>query len=177
VSEQPSGKQYPMPVSCSELTQRDQRTLIFHLLYAVEALDYEVSLESIAENISREHGYIILPHDNVFLTASAITVNRDELDQTIEPLLSNWRFDRLGLVTKLIMRFALWELQRKETPPLVVINEAVELAKCFAEANAYRFVNGVLDEWAKKYLPASALMPQTEELIADASETDASKKE
>ncbi len=163
MSEQPSGNQYPMPVSCNELTQRDQRALIFHLLYAVDTLDYDTSLESVAENISREHGYIILSHDNVFLTASAIIANRANLDLQIEPLLANWRFDRLGLVTKLIMRFALWELQRPETPPLVVINEAVELAKCFAEANAYRFVNGVLDEWAKKYLPADALIATVEE--------------
>lgn len=153
MSDQITVKQYPMPASCNELTLRDQRALIFHLLYSADSFDYEVSLEAIAENISREYGYIILPHDFVFTTASAIIDHRIDLDQAILPLLANWRFERLGVITKLILRYAFWEFLHTETPPFVVINEAVELTKCFAETNAFRFVNGVLDEWVTKNRP------------------------
>jgi N utilization substance protein B len=38
-----------------------------------------------------------------------------------------------------------------DTSPTIIINEAVELAKCFAEKDAYKFVNGILDEALKKY--------------------------
>ncbi|HBY05836.1 MAG: N utilization substance protein B-like protein [candidate division TM6 bacterium GW2011_GWE2_42_60] len=153
MSEQTPEKQYPMPVSCNDLTLRDQRALIFHLLYSADSFDYEVSLEAIAENISREYGYIILPQDFVFTAASAVVSNRTELDQAILPFLANWRFERLGVITKLILRYAFWEFLHTETPPFVIINEAVELTKCFAEINAFRFVNGVLDEWVTKNRP------------------------
>lgn len=150
MSEQNNPKQYPFPVSCNELGQRDQRALIFHLLYAVDSFDYEMSLAAIAENIGREYGFIINSQDAVFQTVESVTTQRADLDKEIEPLLANWRFDRLSVATRLIVRYAVWELLNNVNPPSVVINEAVELAKCFAESNAYRFVNGVLDEWAKR---------------------------
>lgn len=145
-----SMREYPNPVSSTKLSQRDQRALIFHLLYAFEACDDLVSIEAIAENISREYGFVILPQDQVFLTVVNICAERERLDQEIQPLLANWRFERLSVSTRIITRYALWELLKTETPASIVINEAVELAKCFAEDNAYRFVNGVLDEWAHK---------------------------
>jgi N utilization substance protein B len=51
--------------------------------------------------------------------------------------------------TKLILRFALWELAQATTAPSVVLNEAIELAKCFSEKDAYKFINGVLDRYIK----------------------------
>jgi N utilization substance protein B len=143
-------------VPCGELSQRDQRSLIFHLLYAVDASDYEASLEAIAENFSREYGCVIYPQDFVFMTARAVIATRDEVDAEIKQLLANWRFERLGMITRLLMRYALWELIYTDTPSSVVINEAVELAKSFAEDNAYRFINGLLDEWCKQHGRESA---------------------
>jgi N utilization substance protein B len=142
---------YPNPVSCTKLTQRDQRALVFQLLYAADSADYGNSLEAIAENISREYGFIILAGDPVFTAAAAVAAQRELLDQEIHPLLANWRFDRLGVVTRLLLRYAIWEMMNTQTPHIIVINEAVELAKCFAEKDAYRFVNGILDEWLKNH--------------------------
>ena len=76
--------------------------------------------------------------------------NRQMLDDAIKPLLHNWRFDRIGVCTKLILRLALWELHNTQTSANIVLNEAIELAKCFAERDAYKFVNGILDEAVKK---------------------------
>ena len=45
---------------------------------------------------------------------------------------------------------ALWELMETETPSTIVLNEAIELAKCFSEKDAYKFVNGVLDKAVKQ---------------------------
>ncbi|MCL5436426.1 MAG: transcription antitermination factor NusB [Candidatus Dependentiae bacterium] len=150
MTDRAAAKEYPFPISCNELGQRDQRSLLFHLLYAADALDYTVSLASIAENIGREYGFIVLETDPLFINAMAIIARRDELDKEVAPLLANWRFERLSVATRLIVRYALWEMLSSDTSPSIVINEAVELAKCFAEQNAYRFVNGVLDEWAKR---------------------------
>ncbi len=150
VTENAGLPQSMLPVSCSDLSQRDQRSLVFHLLYAMDASDYESSLEGIAENFSREYGCLIFPHDQVFITARSVIASRDVVDEEIKKLLANWRFERLGMITRLLMRYALWELMYTDTPASVIINEAVELAKGFAEDNAFRFINGLLDEWCKQ---------------------------
>lgn len=135
----------------ADLSRREKRSLIFHLLYAAEAFDYQSSLESIVDNFNRGFGLDIPFESDVFADAQAIIENRDSLDEECKPLLSNWRFERLGMCTKLILRYALWELQTTDTNPTIVINEAIELAKCFAEKDAYKFVNGILDEALKKF--------------------------
>lgn len=135
---------------CQNLTHRDQRSLVFHLLYAVDAFDYENSLESVADNFSRGFDVVIPKDSYVFKQAQSIIDDRDKLDKVIQPLLANWRFERLGTATRLIIRFGAWEILHTKTDPVIVINEAVELAKCFAEKDAYKFINGVLDELIKK---------------------------
>lgn len=132
-----------------DLSRREIRSLIFQLLYAAEGHEYQDSLDSIAINLSR--GYDIeIPLDSAaFQAAQAIISNKDELDKHIMPFLHNWRFDRIGCCTKLILRFAMWELFYTDTPDSIVINEAVELAKCFSEKDAYKFINGILDEAIK----------------------------
>lgn len=71
------------------------------------------------------------------------------LDATIAALARDWRLDRLGAVERAILRIALAELEVGETPPRVVIDEAVQLAQWFAGAKAPAFVNGVLDGAAR----------------------------
>lgn len=138
------------PLSYDDLKSRDTRALIFHLLYAMESLDYTVSLDSIVDNFNRGFDLAIPRDSKVFTIAQAIIDHREDLDKMVHPLLVNWRFERIGVCTKLILRFALWELTEIKTIHSIVINEAIELAKCFAEHDAYKFVNGVLDEAVKK---------------------------
>ncbi len=68
------------------------------------------------------------------------------LDELIGRHASNWRVDRLAVIDRLILRMAAWELQHEaDTPPAVVLNEAIELARSFGTDDSPRFVNGVLD--------------------------------
>ena len=136
-------------ILCEALTQTEQRSLIFHLMYALDAFDYDISMESVADNFARGFGYIIPSESDVYKKAAAVVQDREQLDLLIIPLIENWRFDRLGIPTKLILRLALWELRNTQTDPVVIINEAIELAKCFAEKDAFKFVNGVLDKYLK----------------------------
>ena len=70
----------------------------------------------------------------------------ETLDAAIAAAATNWRFDRIAAVDKNILRIAAYELLKEpETPPSVIIDEAVEMAKRFSEADAPKFVNGVLD--------------------------------
>jgi len=68
------------------------------------------------------------------------------LDGLIAEAATNWRFDRIAAVDRNLLRLAAYELDvERDTPPSVVIDEAVEIAKRFGEADSPSFVNGVLD--------------------------------
>jgi transcription antitermination protein NusB len=70
----------------------------------------------------------------------------ERLDQAIGSALTRWRFERVAPLDRNVMRIAAYELLREpQTPPAVVIDEAVELAKRFGEEDSPAFVNGVLD--------------------------------
>lgn len=135
--------------SYDDLSRREVRSLIFHLLYAAESFDYQESLAAIVDNFNRGFELTIPMQSEVVKTAREIIDKRDELDELYKPLLTNWRFERVGVCTKLILRFAVWEIYFTKTDARIIINEAVELTKCFAETDAYRFVNGILDKVAK----------------------------
>ncbi len=68
------------------------------------------------------------------------------LDERIEKYLENWRIDRLADVDRSILRVALYELlYRGEIPPVVSVNEAVDVAKQLSSEESGKFINGVLD--------------------------------
>jgi len=140
------------PLSFNDLARRDVRSLIFHLLYVAEAFDYQESLETIIDNFNRGFQVDISRDSKVFLVTQAIINDRSLIDQIYQPLLTNWRLERVSVCTKLILRFGIWELLNTTTDQRIVINEAIELTKCFAEEGAYRFVNGILDRIAKERL-------------------------
>ncbi len=140
----------PMQSDITHLSKRESRALIFQLLYTADAFDYLASLESIVDNYQRGFEFNIPFDSDIIQSVQAIIANRDQLDEYYKPLLSNWRFDRLGCATKLVLRFAVWELLYTQTNPTIIINEAIELAKCFAEKDSYKFINGILDEAVKK---------------------------
>jgi N utilization substance protein B len=69
-----------------------------------------------------------------------------EIDGKIRVLAENWEFDRIAKIDLAILRLAIFEmLYRKDIPPVVSINEAIDLSKQFSGADAKRFINGILD--------------------------------
>jgi len=137
-------------IRVEDLSLTDQRSVVFNLLYAAESFDYDVSLDSIADNFAKGYNLIIDKDSNVFKETESIIERRNKLDEIIKPYLANWRFERLGVPTKLILRFAFWELLNTTQDAVLIINEAIELAKCFAERDAYKFINGILDKYVKE---------------------------
>jgi N utilization substance protein B len=78
-----------------------------------------------------------------------VTERSGELDDMLTRLTSHWRLDRLGAVERSLLRLGAAELLRGETPPRVVLQEAVRLAERFGGMESARFVNGVLDALAR----------------------------
>jgi N utilization substance protein B len=69
-----------------------------------------------------------------------------EIDGHIRGLAHNWEFDRIAKIDLAILRVAIFEMMfRKDIPPVVSINEAIDLSKQFSNADAKRFINGILD--------------------------------
>jgi N utilization substance protein B len=74
------------------------------------------------------------------------TVDRvEEIDGLLSEHSDRWRLDRMSVVDRNLLRLAVYELLSKTSPPGVVINEALEIAKRFSTPEAPAFVNGVLD--------------------------------
>lgn len=69
-----------------------------------------------------------------------------EIDRLLAARTHNWRVERMAVIDRLVLRMAVFELlTAPETPPKVVINEAIELTRTFSGEEAVPFVNGVLD--------------------------------
>jgi N utilization substance protein B len=76
-----------------------------------------------------------------------VVENCDEIDGRIRGLAQNWDFDRIAKIDLAILRLAIFEMiHRKDIPPVVSINEAIDLSKLFSNADAKRFINGILDK-------------------------------
>jgi N utilization substance protein B len=86
----------------------------------------------------------------------------EEIDGHIRTLAHNWEFDRIARIDLAILRLAIFEmLHRKDIPPVVSINEAIDLSKHFSTADSKRFINGILDRMKDK-LGRDARKPTTE---------------
>ncbi len=73
--------------------------------------------------------------------------HRDAIDEQIKNHVQNWELHRIAAVDRNILRLALFEmLHREDIPPVVSINEAVDIAKKFSTQDSGKFVNGVLDK-------------------------------
>ncbi len=73
------------------------------------------------------------------------------IDAAITAASTNWRFDRIAAVDKNVLRIGSYELMHdSQTPSAVIIDEAVEMARRFGEADSPAFVNGVLDAIMRK---------------------------
>jgi N utilization substance protein B len=93
----------------------------------------------------------VAPEERRIASTLVRTVMHDgrELDGALRVVTTNWRLERLGAIERSILRLAAAELLAGETPPRVVIQEAVRLAERFGSAQSARFVNGVVDALAR----------------------------
>lgn len=81
---------------------------------------------------------------------AGVRANLEPLDALIQEHAKNWRLERMPKVDRALMRLGAWELLHTDTPINVILNEALELAKCYGDVDSPRFVNGILDPLAKQ---------------------------
>jgi len=104
--------------------------------------DVAQSVRHFIETQDKKRDYYAFAEALIF----GVIEHKDEIDETINKNTQNWTFERIAKVELAILRLAIFELQhRLDIPPIVIINEAIDLGKEFAEPDSRRFINGVLD--------------------------------
>lgn len=82
--------------------------------------------------------------------ASGVADKQTVIDEFIQGYSKNWKLSRISRIDKCVLRLAIYELSTNQDLDVhVIIDEAVELAKCYGDENSSKFVNGILDAVAK----------------------------
>ena len=107
-----------------------------------EPSDLNDDLRVFYEGQEEERDYYAFADELIF----GVIENVESIDGKIQEIASNWDFDRIAKIDLSILRMAICELLfRKDIPPVVTINEAIDLSKQYSAEESRRFVNGVLD--------------------------------
>lgn len=128
-------------------TRSELRIKIMTILYQIDIyktnnIEYDVD-QVISENIEI---------DSEFVKEIVYGVNTyyDKLDEIANKYLTDWSINRLDKTGASILRMSLYELLYTDTPPIVVINEAMELAKKYSDDAVRKMINAVLDKYMKE---------------------------
>ena len=135
----------PIPRAPEKFDPADARRVALQLLFVYDAAGGpdRPTIDQMTRDLDES--------DNPHLRARAVDMaggaweNRKQSDEAVARLAPQWPPHRQPGVDRNVLRLAVWELTHADTPPKVVIDQAIELAKAFSTADSGKFVNGVLD--------------------------------
>lgn len=118
------------------------RDIIIKVIYQVNIMrkgniEYNIN-DLIKEQLEITNDFVI---DNV----KGIIANQEDINKLANKYLKNWTIDRLNQVDQAILSLGIYELKYTDTPSVVSINEAIELAKKYSDDDVVKMINGVLD--------------------------------
>lgn len=130
--------------------RRDCRAAAFQYLYAWsvnQPASLNEDLRLFFEHLEHPRDYYAFGEELIHGAIEHVA----ELDSHIKALAHNWEFERVAKIDLAILRLAMFEmLHRKDIPPVVSINEAIDLSKAYSSVDSKRFINGVLDRMKDK---------------------------
>ena len=131
-----------MTTKRSEL-RKDIMIILYQIdIYMEKKVPYNVD-DVIKENIEVDNEFV---KDMVY----GVVTYKDKLDELANKYMGDWPIDRIDKTGASILRMALYELKYTDTPEIVVINEAVELAKKYSDDSVRKIINAVLDKVIKE---------------------------
>lgn len=130
-------------------TERRARARALQAVYAWDVRGGEAALERTAFQVWEDLGVPPVERALAAQHVRRLQAHRPALDQALREVTDNWRLERLGAIERSVLRLAASELAHADTPPKVVLQEAVRLAERFGSEQSARFVNGVLDAFAR----------------------------
>lgn len=117
--------------------------------------------EVLERNIDR-YGKTIADQPFIRRLVKGVTKQAKKLDELLQPIAPEWPMDQIARMDRLVLRLGAYELlHESSTPPKVVINEAVELAKAFGGDNSSKFINGVLGTLLRQQEEGKPSTPKT----------------
>lgn len=127
-----------MGLTRSELREKVMTILYQISLYSNNKIEYDID-DVIKENIEVDNEFV---KELVY----GVITHKVELDEIANRYLKDWTINRLDSMGQEILRMGIYELKYSETPDLVAINEAIELAKKYSDDNVRKMINAVLDK-------------------------------
>ena len=126
-----------------KITRSDLRKKIMTILYQINVYNSN-KIEYKVDDVIKE----VLEIDNDFVKDSVygVLTNINKIDDLANKYLNKWTIDRLGFTDQAIMRLGIYELIYTDTPDVVAINEAIDLAKLYSDDDVRKMINGVLDK-------------------------------
>lgn len=122
----------------SELRKKAMTILYQINVYKSNKMEYDIN------NIIKE----VMEIENEFVKdlVYGVVTYQNDIDSLANKYLDNWTIDRLGNTDKAILEIGIYELIYTDTPDIVCINEAIELAKLYSDDSVKNMINGVLDK-------------------------------
>ena len=127
-----------MAIKRSELRKKIMTILYQIEMYKKSNYDYDIN-KVIKENME-------VDNDFVNSIVNGVLNNINELDDLANKYLNNWTIDRIETIGACILRMGIYEIKYTDTPDIVAINEAVELAKKYCDEKVKNMINAVLDK-------------------------------
>ncbi len=126
-----------------QLNRSEARRIIMTILYQVVVYEKNKMLYDIDELLKEN-----LEIDNEFVKdiVYGVITYQNDIDKIANKYLNNWTIDRLGSTDIAILRMGIYELLYTDTPCIVSINEAIELAKLYSDESIVKMINAVLDK-------------------------------
>ena len=125
------------------------RSRALQALYAWDMRD-DQPLERVAASIWDDLSVPPAERELAGKIVRVVVADGAKIDKELEAVTTNWRLERLGAIDRAVLRLATAELMTGETPPKVVIQEAVRLAERYGSVQSARFVNGIVDALARR---------------------------
>jgi len=129
------------------ITRSELRKIAMIILYQIDIcidrkMEYDIDF-LIKANLEVDNEFV---KDLVY----GVTTHKQDLDKKANKYMTNWTIDRIDKTGAAILRIALFELKYTDTPEIVVINEAIELAKKYSDDSVRKIINAVLDKIVKE---------------------------
>lgn len=124
------------------MNRHEQRKKIFQLIFQTDH-DVVGIEEASFYDLYNQYSYIKS-------TVDYYLNNKEQVDHDISEHLKKYTLERISKVDRNILRMAVAEVKIGEAPMRVIINEAVKISKLYGDIDSYRFINGVLKNFANK---------------------------
>lgn len=126
-----------------QLSRSELRKQIMTILYQINIYDnnkMKYNVDDVIKEVSKVENEFV--KDTVY----GVITYKNDIDELANKYLNNWTISRLGNTDQAILRMGIYELIYTETPDIVAINEAIELAKSYSDDDVRKMINGVLDK-------------------------------